>query len=145
MKRLAEVQAESYNKKYKEQIENPDIPEFEFNPNSDAHKLAFFEWVGITSDKHSKKTGLASWDRDQIEQVNKTTSDPDIKAFTQSLIDHSFAAIVKNNFVKAFYRYSVEGRLYGKYALFGAKSGLLWPFKVVISCLKSLNSGDLLT
>lgn len=45
-----------------------------------------------------------------------------IKEIIESLIEISSASIVKNNFIKAFYTNSVDGRLRGTYNLFGAIS-----------------------
>ena len=123
MKRLAEDKARMYNEKYLAQVKTPNVSYPVFNPASPLQKQELFEMLGIESDKVSKDTGQPSWDRDQVERVNRETTDEDIKAFTQCFIDHSFAAIVKNNFIEAFYNYTVEGRLYGQYKTLGAKSG----------------------
>lgn len=45
-----------------------------------------------------------------------------LKEIIDCLLDYSNSAIIKNNFVKAFYNSTVNGRLQGSYKLFGAKS-----------------------
>ncbi len=119
---LAAHKANLYNRKYLDKLAYPDVPIPPFNPGSSKQKQELFAWLGIESEATSKDTGLPSWDRDQIERVNKTTTNDDIRDFTQAMIDQSFAAIVRNNFIEAFYRYTVDGRLHGTYRLFGAKS-----------------------
>lgn len=123
MSLLAEHKAEKHNSTYLEKIANPVLEKPTFSPASSKQKQEFFSWMGIESEKQSEKTGDDSWDREQIEIVFKTTTDEELKAFTGALIDHSFAAIVRNNFVAAFYRYTTEGVLAGQYKLLGAKSG----------------------
>lgn len=122
MTNLAQDKCDIYNQKYLEQIQQPDIPIPAFNPSSSKQKQELFTWLGIKSDKISKDTGLPSWDRDAIETINRETSDEHIKHFTQCFIDHSFAAIIRNNFIEAFYKYTVNNRLYGNYKLFGTKT-----------------------
>jgi|GEM_PF-6331753 len=119
---LASHKADLHNRKYHNNVATPAIDIPAFNPASSVQKQELFEWLGIKSEKTSKETGLPSWDRDQITAVNKTTGDDDIRNFTQSFIDHSFAAIVRNNFIEAFYKYTIDGRLYGNYSIYGAKS-----------------------
>lgn len=123
MTRLAEDKAKMYNEKYIDQVKAPTVPFPKFNPGSSKQKQELFEMLGIESEATSKETGLPKWDRAQVERVNKETHDENVKHFTQCFIDHSFAAIIKNNFIEAFYNYSVDGRLYGQYKLLGAKSG----------------------
>ena len=122
MQLLAEHKCAIYNEKYLTAIKEPDVPIPEFNPASSKQKQELFTWLGIESEKTSKDTGLPSFDRSQIERINKETTDENVRNFTQSFIDHSFAAIVRNNFIEAFYRYTVDNRLHGQYKLFGAKS-----------------------
>ena len=123
MQRLAEDKARMYNEKYVEQVKQPTVPFPTFNPGSSKQKQELFDMLGIESEATSKETGLPKWDRAQVERVNKETDDEDVRHFTQCFIDYSFAAIIKNNFIEAFYNYSVDGRLYGQYKLLGAKSG----------------------
>jgi DNA polymerase I-like protein with 3'-5' exonuclease and polymerase domains len=123
MRKLAQDKANLYNNKYVAQVENPEVPFPKFNPASPKQKQELFAMLGLESEEVSKKTGLPSWDRTQIERINEETQEEEIKNLTQSFIDHSFAAIVKNNFIEAFYTYTVDGRLYGTYKLLGAKTG----------------------
>lgn len=123
MQLLAQHKCDLYNDKYLSAIAKPDVSFPVFNPNSSLQKQAFFDFYDIESDKTSKKTGLPSWERGEIERVNKETADADLQAFTQSLIDFSFAAIVRQNFIEAFYKYTINDRLYGQYKLLGAKTG----------------------
>lgn len=127
----AEMKAAAYNKTYLEKINQP-LESFietsalaikELNPNSTKQLRSFFSWCGEESEATSEKTGEDSWNREQVERLHKSTEDEDIKSFTHDLIDHSFAAIVKNNFIEAFYRYTVDGVLHGNMRLFGAKTG----------------------
>lgn len=115
--------ADIYNDKYVSQIQAPDVPFPTFNPASSPQKQAFFDYLGIEPLAYSKDTGLPSWGRDQIEELAKTTTDPDLSEVLQCFIDHSFAAIIRNNFIEAFYKYTIQDRLYGTYRLLGAKSG----------------------
>ena len=119
---LATHKAELYNRKFLDQIAVPLVDAPAFNPASPIQKAELFAMLGLESDNVSKDTGAPSWDRDQVERINKETTDPVIKDLTQAFIDFSFGAIVRNNFIEAFYKYTVDGRLHGQYRLFGAKS-----------------------
>lgn len=87
-----------------------------------------------------------SWPRNEIKALLSQTSDPDeIELFT-ALMDFSMSAIIKNNFIKAFYEHTHNGRLYGSYTLLGAKTGRYTSsdplnklgFILVIVCRKNL-------
>lgn len=120
---LATHKSDMYNTKYLEQINNPVLELPGFNPASSKQKQELFAWLNIESEAFSDTTGLPKWDRDQVERVHAETDNDKVKLITACFIDHSFAAIVKNNFIEAFYNYTVEGRLHGQYKLLGAKSG----------------------
>lgn len=125
---LAQHKADIHNRTYLDEIDNPpldNLPKaFElkpFNPGSSDQLRELFTMLGLESDKLTDK-GQPSWNRDNVERVNRETTDPDMKELTQALIDYSFGSIIKQNFIPAFYKYTVDGRLHGQYVLFGAKS-----------------------
>lgn len=122
MQQIATDKAAIYNEKYLAQIRKPEVELPPFNPNSSLQMQGLFEHLDLKSDKLSKKTGLPSYARDVIEEFNKTTVDDDVRHLTQQIIDFSFASIVRTNFIEAFYRYTVDDRLYGSIKLFGAKT-----------------------
>jgi len=123
MAKLAKDKAKMYNEKFLAQVKKPSVEYPMFNPGSPVQKQELFSMLDIPSENVSKTTGLPKWDRSQVERVHIETHDTEVKHFTQCFIDYSFAAIIKNNFIEAFYNYSVDGRLYGQYKLLGAKSG----------------------
>jgi len=123
MELLAKHKAAIHNRRYQDNITNStELQLPPFNPASSVQKQQLFAHLGIESESSSKETGLPKWNRDEIERVNKQTDDHNVKALTQAFIDHSFGAIVRNNFIEAFYKYTVADRLYGSLKLFGAKS-----------------------
>jgi hypothetical protein len=123
MCRLSEDKAKIYNEKYVKQVKVPVVAYPEFNPGSPQQKQELFAMLGIESEDFSKETGLPKWDRAQVERVNIETIDEDVRHLTLCFIDYSFAAIIKNNFIEAFYNFTVNGRLHGQYKLLGAKTG----------------------
>lgn len=46
----------------------------------------------------------------------------DLKEILEAFIDHSNTNIIETNFIKNFYKYTVDGILYGNYKLFGTKT-----------------------
>lgn len=122
MQKLAFDKARMYNDSYLALIDAPKFKPVTFNPGSANQKRELFAMIGVESESKSDKTGDDSWNREQVERVNKETEDDDLRDFTQLLIDYSFAAIIKNNFIPAFYRFSLNDVLYGQYKLLGAKS-----------------------
>lgn len=120
---MAKDKAEAFNKRYVDAINNPQLEQRSFNPGSTTQKREIFDWLAIPSEAVSPTTGEASWNKEQIERVHYESDDEDIVAFTKLLLEYSESAIVRNNFIQAFYRYTVDGVLYGVYRLLGAKSG----------------------
>lgn len=120
---MAAKKAERYNQKYLERIKTPDLELIPFNPGSSQQKQKFFAWLGEESETISERTGNDSWSRAEVERLNAMTPDEGLVEFTSALIDHSYASIVKSNFINAFYSYTVNGRLHGNYNLLGALSG----------------------
>ena len=147
-----EHKAEIANRKFIDHIERAKKGDFatnvdfdDFNPGSSDQKHAVLTgMLGFESDKLTdaykdyergcrdakryhrplppEPKNKYSWDRDNIEMVQKTTTDEDIIELCQALIDYSFGAIIKNNFIKAFYEFTIDDRLHGSLKLFGAKS-----------------------
>ena len=123
MRMLAVTKANIFNAKYETKINSIDhtlLPPF--NPGSSKQLQELFTSLKIPSFKVSKTTGLPSYDRAVVEHINETTSNPDIKDLTKCIIDYSFSAIIKSNFLKGFKLYTIDGSLKGNIRLFGAKS-----------------------
>jgi len=113
IKLMQEHKAALYNRKYQDNIENPKVELPEFNPGSSKQKKELFAWLGIKSETESKITGEEAWNRAELERVYSQTSDEDVKEIVQAMLDFSNAAIIRANFIEAFYNYSVDSRLYG--------------------------------
>ena len=78
----------------------------------------------IPAIRFSKDTGEASWNREAIEELQVTIdkTETTLQEVLQLFVDHSFSAIINNNFIASFKKYTIEGILYGNIKLFGAKS-----------------------
>lgn len=128
MEYLASYKAIVHNEPIYAKLKNPkeyvELPDF--NPGSSTQKIALFDWLGLESDIKSKKTGDDSWNRDQIERIHKETTDPAVKELTKALMDYSSGAIIKQNFIPAFYGNTIDHdgdtRLHGELNIFGAKT-----------------------
>jgi hypothetical protein len=128
-RQFAILKSEIYNRSYLTQIANINFNDVmgSFNPGSSLQKRKFFDWVGVEPIAFSKDTGEPSYGREQIEELQRSEDDPDLLELYQAFVDFSFAAIVRNNFINAFYKYTVlmgdgSTRLFGSYKLLGAKS-----------------------
>lgn len=144
---FAQHKADIYNKKFIHQantLEGMDVPKF--NPGSPDQKHDILtDILGYESEKMTDayveyerncniahKRGLPeppapknkfSWNRENVKRISDITQNEDEKALLLALIDFSMGSIIKNNFIQSFYKYTVDGRLYGQYKLLGAKSG----------------------
>lgn len=122
MQLYAQHKADLRNKSTHDKINTPTITYPTFNPSSPIQKGELFTMLGLKSEATSKTTGSDKWDRAQLERLLKESTNPILTELLQALIDFSFAAIVRNNFIEAFYNSTVDGRLMGTYRLYGTKS-----------------------
>lgn len=118
---LAEYKAMLWNKPRYEKAKEP-VELDPFNPGSNKQVTELFKMLNIEPLAFSVDTGAPSWGRKQIEEVKATCEDADLNDVLEAMIDNSFSAIIKNNFIKAFDTYTVDGVLHGNITIFGAKS-----------------------
>ena len=64
-----------------------------------------------------------SWGRKQLEFIAPSLTDPDEIDLFDCLIEFSFGDKIKTSFIPAFYKYTINGRLYSNLKVLGAKSG----------------------
>lgn len=123
MMRLAEAKAELWNRPRYDKANSKAVID-PFNPASAPQKQELFEMLGIEPLAYSDKTGDGSWGRDYVEALQKQMagSDPVLDEVMQCIIDHSYSGIIRNNFLKAFDTFTIDGVLHGNIRIFGAKS-----------------------
>ena len=123
MQALAEFKMELWNRPRYDKA-NSKAPLDPFNPGSAKQKLELFEMLKIEPFEVSDTTGDGSWGREHIETLLKHSdgSDKVYDEVLECLIDYSFSGIIRNNFLKAFDTYTIDGVLHGNIKLFGAKS-----------------------
>ena len=127
MKAMAEDKLMVYNKSIDARIKEKGTHEKllpPFNPGSNKQKRELFDWLKVPAIRFSKDTGEASWNREAIEELQVTIdkTETTLQEVLQLFVDHSFSAIINNNFIASFKKYTIEGILYGNIKLFGAKS-----------------------
>jgi DNA polymerase-1 len=95
-----------------------------FNPGSAKQKQELFAMLNIEPLAVSETSGDGSWGREYIEILLKQSDHTDeaYDEVLQCIIDHSFSGIIRNNFLKAFDTYTIDGVLHGNIKIFGAKS-----------------------
>ena len=121
MLQLAEDQAVLWNKPRYDKSHLPvEVPAF--NPGSAKQMQQFFDMMKIEPISVSAKTNKASWDRDNVEVLYKSTTDENLLEVLQAFVDHSFSGIIRNNFLAAFDNFTIDGVLHGNIKVFGAKS-----------------------
>ena len=118
---LAQYKLELWNRPRLDKAQEPVTME-EFNPGSSKQKQEFFALNKVPPKAFSKDTGEASWGRDQLDELVAETQTIEMLDALEAFIDHSYSAIIKNNFLKAFDSYTIDGVLHGNIKLFGAKS-----------------------
>ena len=146
MQLLAKHKCDMYNSKYLVKIQNPNVEYPKFNPRSpDARTIVFTNILGYESNKltdgykkYERELANAqrynkplptepknkySWGRKQLEQLLDSLSDHDEVSLVSNMIEFSFGDKIKSSFIPAFYKYTVNGRLYSNLKLLGAKSG----------------------
>jgi len=123
MKRLSEYKAKLYNKPRYDKA-NRKVSVEPFNAGSAKQKQELFSMLGIEPVAFSDKTGDGTWSRKNIEEIKKHTPDSqlDLHEIFQCIIDHSYSAIIQNNFIKAFDTYTIDSVMHGNIRLLGAKT-----------------------
>ena len=121
MLKLAEYKLELWNRPRLDMAKEP-VELEPFNPGSTKQCAEFFMMTRTEPTAWSKDTGEPSWGRKQLEIALKNTTNPDMIDVLKAMIDFSYSAIIKNNFLKAFDSFTIDGVLHGNIKLFGAKS-----------------------
>jgi hypothetical protein len=121
MYKLAQYKLDLWNRPRLQKAEEPVIID-EFNCGSSKQKSEFFALNKIEPLAFSKDTGEPSWGREQLEILLADTQNVQMVDALEAFIDHSYSAIIKNNFLKAFDSFTIDGVLHGNIKLFGAKS-----------------------
>jgi hypothetical protein len=146
MRLLAEHKCEIHNSKLVTSSEPPEVEVPSINPRSPDDKHAIFTGIlGYESgkltesyEKYERDLNNAikygnpepdppknqwSWGRKQFELLLPTLTDPDEISLFKAFIEFSFGDKIKSSFIPAFYKYTINGRLYSNLKLLGAKTG----------------------
>ena len=121
MLQLAQYKLDLWNRPRQKKAEEP-VELDPFNPGSNKQCKEFFALHKVEPVAFSDDTSEASWSRKALEQVFYDITDPKMIEVLEAMIDYSYSAIIKSNFLKAFDSYTIDGVLHGNIKLFGAKT-----------------------
>ena len=107
-----------------------DLLGYESGKESKAHldyhkQLSYGKTPSDKNGKPKREPNRWSWGRDQLENLLRITPEDEsnLKKLLQSLVDYSFNAIIRTNFIEAFDSFTIDGILHGNIKLLGAVSG----------------------
>ena len=101
------------------------------NLASTQQKQKLFAYLGVEPLSETK-SGNASWSRKLVESLRESIdeNDTDLLEIIDCIVDHSYSAIIRNNFLSGFDKYTIDGVLRGSVSLAGTKTFRLTSNKI---------------